>query len=70
MVVKKEYMKGMRDQAALALSSYGIISPSARDNDRSLVNKTSQKLQMLPSVTLNCQVTKIVMNSDSLLSEF
>ena len=33
------------------------------------ISKTSQELQMLSSVTINCQVTKIVMNSDSQLSE-
>ena len=33
-------------------------------------HKTSQVLLMLSSVTLNCQVTKIVMNSGSQLSEF
>ena len=32
-------------------------------------NKTSQELRMLSSVTLNRQVTKIVMNSGSQLSE-
>ena len=31
--------------------------------------KTSQKLRMLSIVTLNCQITKIVMNSGSQLSE-
>ena len=31
--------------------------------------KTSQELQMLSSVTLNCQATKIVMKSGSQLSE-
>ena len=31
--------------------------------------KTSQELQMLPSVTLNCQVTMIVMNSGIQMSE-
>ena len=31
--------------------------------------KTSQELRMLSSVTLNCQVTKIVINSGSQLSE-
>ena len=30
--------------------------------------KTSQELRMLSSVTINCQVTKIVMNSGSQLS--
>ena len=34
-----------------------------------LVLETSQELQMLSSVTINCQVTKIVMNSGSQLSE-
>ena len=33
-----------------------------------LMIKTSQELQMLSSVTINCQVTKIVMNSGSQLS--
>ena len=31
--------------------------------------KTLQELRMLSNVTLNCQVTKIVMNSGSQLSE-
>ena len=31
--------------------------------------KTSQELRMLSSVTLNCQATKIVMDSGSQLSE-
>ena len=33
-----------------------------------LMIKTSQELQMLSSVTINCQVTNIVMNSGSQLS--
>ena len=33
------------------------------------VDETSQELRMLSSVTINCQVTKIVMNSGSQLSE-
>ena len=33
------------------------------------VAKTSQELRMLSSVTLNCQATKIVMDSGSQLSE-
>ena len=32
-------------------------------------DKTSQELRMLSSVTINCQITKIVMNSGSQLSE-
>ena len=31
--------------------------------------KTLQELRMLSSVTINCQITKIVMNSGSQLSE-
>ena len=33
------------------------------------LNKTSQELRMLSSVTINCQVTKIVMNSGAQMSE-
>ena len=33
------------------------------------VSKTSQELRMLSSVTINCQITKIVMKSGSQLSE-
>ena len=33
------------------------------------LKKTSQELRMLSSVTINCQITKIVMNSGSQLSE-
>ena len=32
-------------------------------------HKTSQELRMLSSVTINCQITKLVMNSGSQLSE-
>ena len=34
-----------------------------------LGSKTSQELGMLSSVTINCQITKIVLNSGSQLSE-
>ena len=34
-----------------------------------LFKETSQELRMLSSVTLNCQVTKILMNSGSQLPE-
>ena len=34
-----------------------------------MMMKTSQELRMLSSVTINCQITKIVMNSGSQLSE-
>ena len=36
---------------------------------RLFTGKTSQELRMLSSVTLDCQATKIVMNSGSQLSE-
>ena len=41
---------------------YDIYIPNPSD-------KTSQELRMLSSVTINCQVPKIVMNSGSQLSE-
>ena len=34
-----------------------------------LITQTSQDLRILSTVTLNCQVTKVVMNSGSQLSE-
>ena len=34
-----------------------------------LLEETSQELRILSSVTINCQVTKIAMNSGSQLSE-
>ena len=34
-----------------------------------VTHKTSQELRMLSSVTINCQVQKVVMNSGSQLSE-
>ena len=37
-------------------------------NEEHGVTKTSQELRMLSSVTINCQVTKIVMNPGSQLS--
>jgi len=42
MVVKEENMKGMREQASKALSSYGIISPSASSVDDSLMTSMSE----------------------------
>ena len=36
---------------------------------RVLMRKTSQELRMLSSVTINCQITKIVMNTGSQLTE-
>ena len=42
---------------------------SHRGNKFQFDLKTSQELRILSSVTINCQVTKIVMNSGSQLSE-
>ena len=39
------------------------------DHDHQDPTETSQELRMLSSVTLNCQVTKIVKKSSSQLSE-
>ena len=46
-----------------------ILGAEQRDSLREGFHKTSQELRMLSSVTINCQVTKIVMNSGSQLSE-
>ena len=46
---------------------YIDIGDSCETGNGRLQNKTSQELRMLSSVTLDCQVTKIVMNSDSQL---
>ena len=40
-----------------------------KDKDKDIDKETSQELRMLSSVTINCQITKIVMNSGSQLSE-
>ena len=53
--------------------SIGIYVYTRREGCRekkSGLLQTSQELRMLSSVTLNCQITKIVMNSVSQLSEF
>jgi len=42
MVVKKEYMKGMREQATLALASYGIINSPAPKHDSSMMTSMSE----------------------------
>ena len=44
-----------------------VVGPSSRL--RGGVKETSQELRMLSSVTINCQITKIVMNSGSQWSE-
>ena len=46
-----------------------VASGMGLDISGCLCCKTSQELRMLSSVTINCQVTKIVMHSGSQLSE-
>ena len=46
-----------------------MVNDSQNDGHLLLFKQTSQELRMLSSVTINCQVTKIVMNSGSQLSE-
>ena len=45
------------------------LNVTEADRLANLTTKTSQELRMLSSVTINCQITKIVMNSGSQLSE-
>ena len=44
-------------------------APCAKTSTRLNCKKTLQELRMLSSVTLNCQVTNIIMNSGSQFSE-
>ena len=46
-----------------------VFTPQTNQPMKALIKKTSQELRMLSSVTLNCQVTKIVMNLGYQLSE-
>ena len=52
-----------------ALAKTYTIGNSVRGQDLQVFFKASQELQMLSTVTLYCQVTKIAMNSGSQLSE-
>ena len=45
------------------------IDKSKSNQTHHFTKKTSQELRMLSSVTIYCQITKIVMNSGSQLSE-
>ena len=53
----------------LLASQSGFTRNTTNHSNRVVSVKTSQELRMLSNVTLNCQVTKIVMNSGSQLSE-
>ena len=55
------------EKVILAKLSFIILKKKENAND--LWEETSQELRMLSSVTINCQITKIVMNSGSQLSE-
>jgi len=57
MVMNKMMAEDMTDLKVFAVN-YNSASSAC-------INKTSQELRMLSSVTLNCQATKIVMNSGS-----
>ena len=50
-------------------NNYLQRADKAVDYHDGTLKKTSQELRMLSSVTINCQITKIVMNSGSQLSE-
>ena len=50
-------------------TSYCFKAIQEQTSTSCFVMKTSQELRMLSSVTINCQVPKIVMNSGSQLSE-
>ena len=58
----------MRDQTGVHIDWFKLLLVPY-ENLLECLLKTSQELRMLSSVTLNCQVTKIVMNSGSQLSE-
>ena len=51
MVMKKEYFKGVKEQAVLALYSYGIISPPAGNVDGNMVKNSSLKPFNLTNAT-------------------
>ena len=57
----EKIQKTHMDIAQKAISIYGLKDPE-------VFKKTSQELRMLSSVTINCQIKKIVMYSGSQLS--
>ena len=71
-VTKGQYVAEYGDQAwkykDTEIQKYKTAKIQRYRNTKKL-NKLSQELWMLSSVTINCQVTKIVMNSGSQLSE-
>ena len=62
----RETMDGLRSCISKTMNH---LSLSNTIDSLSVFKQTSQELRMLSSVTLNCQVTMIVMNSGSQLSE-
>ena len=58
------------DEQSDSRSRIFVMTTLLRKKEKgNLAKKTSQELRMLSSVTINCQVTKIFMNSGSQLSE-
>ena len=57
------FFRGFRENPHQSFNSMRTYS----ENTFAVVLQTSQELRMLSSVTLDCQVTKIVMNSGSQL---
>ena len=51
------------------VGSYNKIFLNFPSIEKVMWKETSQELRMLSSVTINCQITKIVMNPGSQLSE-
>ena len=66
-----QYQVTQIDQVSLPPIVKHVLAPQDDfGRQKNLVNKqTSQELPMLSTVTLNCQVTKNVMNSSSQLPE-
>ena len=65
------YTYGSTPQVLFSISQSVAFLSQWRRREKSTYTgkKTSQELRMLSSVTINCQITKIVMNSGSQLSE-
>ena len=58
----------IKTQLVTQLNSFVILLQKTKQGNQVPPNKTSQELRMLSSVTINCQITSIVMNSGSQLS--
>ena len=58
----------IKTQLVTQLNSFVILLQKTEQGNQVPPQKTSQELRMLSSVTINCQITSIVMNSGSQLS--